>query len=159
MARVATGRGAVPTKARMCGEAMSGHMCPHPVPQGAPVALCEHHLRLAFAWVVKTDGLSIWRRKAYREQVIYFIRFSDRIKIGTSGSVDSRLAGLPHDEVLGVVRGDEDGERALHQRFAAHRIGNTEWFHDHPEIRDFITRCVANERRARPTPDDPRGGA
>lgn len=86
-----------------------------------------------------------------RRDVVYFVRFSDRIKIGTTGNASQRLENLPIDEVLGVFRGDRRTEQMLHRRFAAHRvirpdgIGQTEWFQDHPDIRAFIQRCRDNE--------------
>lgn len=83
--------------------------------------------------------------------VVYFIRFSDRIKIGTTSNMDRRLGELPIDEILGIFPGDRRTEQTLHRRFAAHRLkitglGQTEWFHDHPDIRDFIRRCKINSK-------------
>lgn len=62
-----------------------------------------------------------------RVHVVYYIRFRDRIKIGTTKSLQMRLANLPHDELLAVEPGDRGVERARHQQFAESRIQG-EWF-------------------------------
>jgi hypothetical protein len=67
-------------------------------------------------------------------EVVYYIRFDDRIKIGTSANPRRRLAALPHDEVLAFERGGRDLEQSRHARFAATRIAGTEWFEADPEL-------------------------
>lgn len=63
-----------------------------------------------------------------RLDVVYYIRFGDRIKIGTSATPRRRLASLPVDEVLAFERGDRLVEHQRHEQFAQHRIPRTEWF-------------------------------
>lgn len=59
--------------------------------------------------------------------VVYYVRFADRVKIGTSTNLRSRLSALPHDEVLAVEPGGVDVERRRHAQFCADRIIG-EWF-------------------------------
>jgi len=65
---------------------------------------------------------------AVRVDVVYYLRFRDRIKIGTSGNPRQRLATLRHDELLAFERGDRSLEQRRHAQFADHRLDRTEWF-------------------------------
>ena len=65
---------------------------------------------------------------AARVDVVYYLRYRDRIKIGTTANPAQRFASLPHDEVLAFERGDRTLERRRHAQFAALRIPGTEWF-------------------------------
>jgi hypothetical protein len=65
---------------------------------------------------------------ATRVDVVYYLRFRDRIKIGTSANPALRFTALPHDEVLAFERGDRTLEQRRHARFAELRIPGTEWF-------------------------------
>lgn len=62
-----------------------------------------------------------------RVDVVYYIRFDDRIKIGTTMNPRQRLARLWHTEVLAFERGGRALERRRHEQFASARIGG-EWF-------------------------------
>jgi hypothetical protein len=73
-----------------------------------------------------------------RLDVVYYIRFRDRIKIGTSSNPRGRLAALWHDELLAFERGDRHVERRRHEQFAAHRLGRSEWFASHDALADHI---------------------
>jgi hypothetical protein len=71
---------------------------------------------------------------------VYFILHGDQIKIGHSIDPATRAKSLslrPSD-VIAVIEGTQALERSLHKKFSEHRIGNTEWFHDCPEIREHI---------------------
>ncbi|CAN5151538.1 hypothetical protein BH11ACT2_BH11ACT2_14240 [soil metagenome] len=63
-----------------------------------------------------------------RIDVVYYLRFADRIKIGTSGNPRQRLAQLRHDELLAFERGARATEQRRHAQFADARYGTTEWF-------------------------------
>jgi hypothetical protein len=78
--------------------------------------------------------------KADRTNYVYFIGNQNQIKIGISIDPGARAVSLSLREsnVLGVIEAEPKLERILHERFAKHRIGNTEWFEDCSEIRDFI---------------------
>lgn len=65
---------------------------------------------------------------ASRVDVVYYLRYRDRIKIGTTANPAQRFAALPHDEVLAFERGDRTREQQRHAQFAALRIPGTEWF-------------------------------
>ena len=69
-----------------------------------------------------------------RVDVVYYIRLTDRIKIGTSGNPRSRLASLPYDEILAFERGGRPLEQRRHTQFASHRIPRTEWFEMHDAL-------------------------
>ncbi|WP_342780549.1 GIY-YIG nuclease family protein [Agromyces intestinalis] len=74
-----------------------------------------------------------------RVDVVYYLRYDDRIKIGTSSRPRQRIAALPHHEVLAFERGGRLLEHRRHLQFAEHRIPGTEWF----EIDDALSAHVA----------------
>jgi hypothetical protein len=63
-----------------------------------------------------------------RVDVVYYLRFGDRIKIGTSANPRQRFAGLRYDELLAFERGNRQLEQRRHRQFAHYRILHTEWF-------------------------------
>lgn len=73
-----------------------------------------------------------------RVDVVYYLRFRDRIKIGTSGNPRQRLAGLRYDELLAFERGDRALEQRRHAQFASHRLSRTEWFEVHDALAEHI---------------------
>jgi len=73
-----------------------------------------------------------------RLDVVYYIRFGDRVKIGTTANPRSRLSHLVHDELLAFERGNRLVEQHRHQQFAAHRMLRTEWFDLHDDIRTQV---------------------
>ena len=87
-------------------------------PSGWLCAICEWR-----AGDIPPEGAS-----ASRVDVVYYLRYRDRIKIGTTANPQQRFASLPHDEVLAFERGDRMLEQARHRQFAALRIPGTEWF-------------------------------
>jgi hypothetical protein len=78
-----------------------------------------------------------------RVDVVYYIRFRDRIKIGTSGNPRRRLASLPYDELLAFERGNRQLESRRHAQFAGHRIPRTEWFDPHDALTRHIRELAA----------------
>lgn len=78
-----------------------------------------------------------------RVDVVYYIRYRDRIKIGTTANPRQRLARIWHDEVLAFERGDRLVEHRRHEQFAAWRLGRSEWFAGAPEIEEHIGRLAA----------------
>lgn len=98
-------------------------------PSGWLCAICEWRV----GDIPDDDGLPP------RVDVVYYLRFSDRIKIGTSGNPRTRIASLPHDDtphhgVLAFERGDRLTEQRRHRQFASHRIPRTEWFEHSDEL-------------------------
>jgi len=73
------------------------------------------------------------RRPRSNSNVVYYLLFGDRVKIGTSSNLRVRLEGIPHDEVLAVEPGDASLERQRHQEFAGLRITG-EWFRYEPPL-------------------------
>lgn len=69
-----------------------------------------------------------------RVDVVYYLRFADRIKIGTSANPRHRLAQLRHDELLAFERGGRQTEQRRHQQFADARYARTEWFRMTPAL-------------------------
>jgi hypothetical protein len=65
---------------------------------------------------------------AVRVEVVYYLRFRDRIKIGTSGRPRARLAQLRYEELLAFERGGRELEQQRHAQFADARFPGSEWF-------------------------------
>ncbi len=63
-----------------------------------------------------------------RVDVVYYLRYDDRIKIGTTANPRRRLSAIRHDELLAFERGDRFLERRRHAQFADDRYPRTEWF-------------------------------
>lgn len=87
-------------------------------PSGWLCAVCE--------WRVgdEPDG----EIRAPRVDVVYYLRFDDRIKIGTTANPHQRFAALRFDELLAFELGDRLVEQRRHAQFAAQRFDRTEWF-------------------------------
>lgn len=66
-----------------------------------------------------------------RVDVVYYIRYDDRVKIGTSADPRQRLRALWHQELLAFERGGRELERQRHNQFAELREGG-EWFRADP---------------------------
>jgi hypothetical protein len=82
-------------------------------------------------------------RKPLRKprHVVYFARFGDRVKIGTSGNLAERMTVIPHDELIGTIPGDATVERQWHTVWADTRITG-EWFHATDELLAAIRQAV-----------------
>jgi len=78
-----------------------------------------------------------------RQSVVYYLRFADRIKIGTSTRYLARMRELPKDELLVTEPGGDDLERARHRQFAALRIRG-EWFRAEAPLLAHIVRLRAD---------------
>jgi len=63
-----------------------------------------------------------------RVDVVYYLRYGDRVKIGTTANPRQRFAAIWHDEVLAFERGDRRLEQRRHAQFSADRFGGSEWF-------------------------------
>ena len=85
---------------------------------------------------------------ASRVDVVYYLRYQDRIKIGTTANPAQRFSALPHDEVLAFERGDRMLEQRRHAEFASLRIPGTEWFETDAAL-------VAHVERVRQGTPDP----
>lgn len=78
---------------------------------------------------------------AYREdlqvRVVYYVRFRDLVKIGTTRNMRSRITSLLHDELLAVEQGSYDLESRRHEQFAADRFQG-EWFNHSKRLDQHI---------------------
>ena len=72
-----------------------------------------------------------------RVDVVYYLRYDRRVKIGTSRRPRQRLASIMHDELLAFERGGRAVEQQRHREFAAIREGG-EWFTLTDELRTHI---------------------
>jgi hypothetical protein len=97
-------------------------------PSGWACATCE--------WVygVSPDG----ELPRPRVDVVYYIRFDDRMKIGTSSNLRQRMSRLWHDELVALERGGRARERMRHAQFAQWRMGKSEWFELSSELLDHV---------------------
>lgn len=88
----------------------------------------------------KRERYSEARRRAAEDSWVYFIQHDGKVKIGVSINVAARAVSLSlrWTDVVAVIKGDRKLERALHKRFAAYRVGDTEWFDYCDTIREYI---------------------
>lgn len=74
---------------------------------------------------------------------IYYIQFSDQIKIGYSRDVYRRLRSLAANGVLLAVHpGTMTLEKSLHRQFAIYLAARREYFTDCPALRDHIDQVL-----------------
>ena len=78
-----------------------------------------------------------------RVDVVYYLRYDDRIKIGTTANPRQRLAAIWHDELLAFERGDRRVEARRHTQFADDRFARTEWFRRSPALLDHVAGLAA----------------
>jgi len=109
----------LPMPCRLCGSRVGVRF-----PSGWVCAVCD--------W--RAGELIDHELPAPRVDVVYYLRYADRIKIGTTAKPRQRLAVIMHDELLAFERGDRVLERARHAQFAGIREGG-EWFTATPELR------------------------
>ena len=99
-----------------------------------PVAERYHGRRLLLNRldVAKAQQACQAESRAEREHVVYYVQFSDRIKIGTSICVLGRLDNIPHDTLLAIEPGREV-EQQRRREFADDRLTG-EWFRPSPAL-------------------------
>ncbi|MDR6973016.1 GIY-YIG nuclease family protein [Leifsonia shinshuensis] len=111
----------------------------------SPCAFCGSRLGVRYpsGWLC---AVCEWRvgepppddARTARVDVVYYLRFRDRIKIGTTANPAQRISALPHDEVLAFERGDRLLEHRRHEQFAHLRIPGTEWFETDAALLDHV---------------------
>lgn len=69
--------------------------------------------------------------------VIYYIRFRDAVKVGTSIDVAKRLTMHPWEELVAIEPGGRTLEQKRHKQLKAARLDG-EWFELTDHVRDFI---------------------
>ena len=77
-----------------------------------------------------------------RIEVVYYIRYAERVKIGTSGNPRQRLGALWHEELLAFERGGRAVEQTRHREFADLREGG-EWFRADAALLDHAAALAA----------------
>ena len=110
----------------------------------SPCALCGSRLGVRYpsGWLC---AVCEWRHGDLvdhelpppRVDVVYYVRYDDRIKIGTSASPRQRLTAVWHDELLAFERGGRAVEQERHRRFAHLREGG-EWFRADDELLEHV---------------------
>ncbi|QLD13299.1 GIY-YIG nuclease family protein [Microbacterium oleivorans] len=80
-------------------------------------------------------------------EVVYYLRFDERVKIGTSSRPRQRLAAIRHDELLAFEPGGRRLEQERHREFADLREGG-EWF----TLAGALTAHIATLRAAASDP-------
>lgn len=76
-----------------------------------------------------------------KPHVVYYVRFCDRIKIGTSWRLYERLKEIPHDELLAAEPGERVLESMRHDQFKsckAQIVGGREWFDSTPILLNHV---------------------
>jgi hypothetical protein len=104
---------AMPARCRLCGSPLGVRL-----PSGWVCAVCDGR-----HGEVPDEDLP-----PARVDVVYYLRFRDRVKIGTTSNPRQRFAAIWHDELLAFERGDRMLEHRRHVEFDADRFAGTEWF-------------------------------
>jgi len=80
--------------------------------------------------------------RAGRLSVVYYCRFRDRIKIGTSTNLQNRFPNLTSEEIVGFEFGGVTLERSRHRKFQTWRMHH-EWFELSPPVRAHINEVTS----------------
>lgn len=72
-----------------------------------------------------------------RTSIVYYIRFRDAVKVGTSIDVAQRLTNHPWEELVGIEPGGRTLEAKRHKQLRSARLDG-EWFELTDEVREFI---------------------
>ena len=103
----------LPSPCRLCGSRLGVHYR-----SGWLCAVCE--------W--RHGDLIDGELPPPRVDVVYYLRYADRVKIGTSSNPRQRLNAIRHDDLMAFERGDRRLEHHRHEQFADERYDRTEWF-------------------------------
>jgi hypothetical protein len=88
------------------------------------------------------------REMTEHSESVYYIRFGDRVKIGTTKNLSKRLKAIPHDEVMATEPGGLYVEQQRHKQFAHLQIStgsHREWFTLTPELLAHINAVSARQ--------------
>ncbi|BDI22931.1 GIY-YIG nuclease family protein [Herbiconiux sp. L3-i23] len=75
-----------------------------------------------------------------RVDVVYYLRYRDRVKIGTTANPRQRFAAIRFDSLLAFELGDRHREHERHLEFADARLERSEWFDLTPTLAKHIER-------------------
>lgn len=122
-----------------------------------PVPLCSRHIVKVMARSIElakdakrahvvqnAASMPGARRAEAHDPVVYYVKFGDRVKIGTTTNFQARMSNIPHDEVLAVEPGGRELEQLRHKQFAEAR-SHREWFDLSAELFRHIDRIKANK--------------
>ena len=74
---------------------------------------------------------------------IYYIQIDDVIKIGYAKRISQRMRAFPPNAtLLAAEPGTKKLEHVRHSLFHVHLAWGREWFHDNPELRDWIAKII-----------------
>lgn len=118
-------------------------ICDAPKHPGSPRPLCRSCLIAAYEYVkecIKDATTAAPRRAGRTLGSVYYVRLSDRVKIGTSVDPVARIRAmaLPRASLIAVEPGGIAMEQVRHQQFDHLRITGSEWFHAAPDLLDHI---------------------
>lgn len=151
-----------------CAVTVHEASCPNPATLTLPLPLCDVHkiqvamsvlpelLSSAFRDATLASGRQLTVEAAHmirsaqaavmpttdpHSALVYFMANGGRVKIGYTKSLFSRISSLSlrEEAVLLLLHGGTDLERALHSKFDAYRVADSEWFELAPEIVHFIS--------------------
>jgi hypothetical protein len=121
--------------------AEDGAECMGPIPIDSPVSMCAIHTLVAMDYAQSLRPVAPPRKKqnhqsrasgpmfrSFEPNCVYYLRMGDRIKIGTSTNLPSRLRAIAHEELMAVQPGGMREERQLHRQFAGLLVAQREWF-------------------------------
>jgi hypothetical protein len=126
-----------------CVVQVTSALCTRPVDPDSPFDVCQyhqgeifHHYQTIMTARIRAGGAKTICRpddqpdpQPEPPDYVYYVRFGDRVKIGFSSNLPTRIAQLPCDEVLAVEPGGIQLERMRHAEFGAARVyANREWF-------------------------------
>mgnify|MGYP001365160664 CR=1 FL=1 len=142
-----------------------GKECFRPAFESSPITLCRLHLVLAAQFVAEMGGLgatAVLTQQADPEppkrptsphgrhmpdripHAVYYMRLSNRIKIGTTSNLPNRLKGVHHDELLAIEPGGYALEAQRHGEFRDLRLpggrNGREWFDARPVLLAHVAR-------------------
>lgn len=78
---------------------------------------------------------------------IYIVQFGDRIKIGYTTDMRTRMTAIPHDRVLATLPGTMSTEKALHHQFRHLHIKG-EWFRAEGDLLAFAAEHAVTRRQS-----------
>jgi hypothetical protein len=81
------------------------------------------------------------RQREQHPPVVYYMRVGNRVKIGFSTNLTSRISDVMPEEVLATEPGGPDVERARHRQFADLRVAR-EWFRYEGPLVEHVARLA-----------------
>ena len=112
---------------KRCAGYRDGVRCRTVPVAGVGVDVCTEHLAEIRALFAPPESSTPPLAALASQPVVYYLRFGDRVKIGTSANFEVRRHAIPHDEILAVEPGNELVETARQNQFRRFNVKG-EWF-------------------------------